>query len=62
MENCRECGGKCTPSQAYNNTLVSFDDFGGDAGQRGTTQSRIGPGKLVNCYKCNSCGHSFVPK
>lgn len=66
MENkrnqCRKCGGIDTPSKAFNNTLISFDDFGEDAGQHGTTMSRQGLAKLVDCIKCESCGHSWIPK
>ena len=64
MENkrnqCRVCGGEGKPSKAMLNTLVSFNDFGNDAGQRGTTQSRIGEANLVDCIKCSSCGHSWI--
>lgn len=59
---CRRCGGLLQDSKALVNTLVSFDDFGNDAGQRGTTQSRIGIARLVSCKKCTECGHSFVPE
>lgn len=57
---CRECGTKAELSKALLNTLVSFDDLGNDAGQRGTTQSRMGPAELVDCHKCPNCGHSFI--
>lgn len=58
---CRKCNSDCKFSKAFNNTLVCFDDFGNDAGNRGTTQSRVGKAILVDCYKCVNCGHSFIP-
>lgn len=58
---CKKCNGQCKPSQALNNSLVSSNDFGNDSNSRGTTQSRLGEAKLVDCEKCTNCGHSFVP-
>lgn len=57
---CRECGGETKDSKVLVNSLVSFNDFGGDAGKRGTTQSRVGTAKLQNCKKCVDCGHSYI--
>ena len=62
MKTCRKCNGECKPSKALLNQLVSFDDFENDAGNIGTTQSRVGEAKLVDCYKCENCGHSFIPE
>ena len=56
---CKKCGGSMKPSKALENTLVSSDDFGGDANQRGSTQSRSGTAILVDCLKCDACGHSI---
>ena len=56
-----KCGGIGKHSKALLNTLVSFSDFGNDAGKRGTTQSRVGKAKMVDCIKCQTCGHSWVP-
>jgi hypothetical protein len=65
MENkrnqCKKCGGEGKPSKALNNTIVYYDDFGKDAGSRGTTGSRQGTAQLVDCIKCKSCGHSWIP-
>ena len=47
-------------STAYINTIVSFDDFGNDAGERGTTVSRCGPVKIIKVRKCSACGHSHT--
>lgn len=58
---CKKCGGHAKPSKGLLNTLLSHSDFGGDAGLRGTTQTRNGPAELVDCLKCESCGHSWVP-
>lgn len=59
-EICFKCGGDTQKGQALDNTWVGFDDFGGDAGQPGTTISKVGPPNLINCHKCKSCGHSFT--
>lgn len=57
---CFVCGGLMQNGEALQNTLVSFDDFGNDAGQRGTTQSRVGEPKILQVRKCSSCGHSHT--
>lgn len=62
MENCNKCNGNAKPSKALLNQLVSFNDFGNDAGSRGTTQSRSGKAELVDCLKCTDCGHSWIPE
>ena len=56
---CFKCGGSMKPSKALVNTIVSFDDFGNDAGQSGTTLSPVGKPKLINVNKCSCCGHSY---
>ena len=57
---CFICGGLMTDGKAFDNTYVSFDDFGNDAGKRGSTQSKVGPAKIVNVRKCTECGHSHT--
>lgn len=57
---CFNCGGLMKGGQALDNTLISYDDFGGDAGNRGTTQSKDGEAKLIKVRKCQSCGHSHT--
>ena len=57
---CYVCGGLMTDGEALDNTLISYDDFGGDAGNRGTTQSKDGEAKLIKVRKCQSCGHSHT--
>ena len=56
---CFKCGGSMKPSKSFLNEMVSFDDFGNDAGERGTTQSPVGEPKLINVNKCSCCGHSY---
>ena len=53
---CPKDGATMLPSKAIKNTLVGFDDFGGDAGQPGSTVSRSGPAIMVDCIKCPKCG------
>ena len=57
---CFKCGGDIGEGQALDNTWVGSDDFGGDAGQRGTTISKIGPPIMKKVCKCIFCGHSFT--
>ena len=56
---CFKCGGIVSNGEVLQNTLITFDDFEGDAGSKGTTQSRVGIAKKVSCRKCINCGHSF---
>jgi len=46
--------------EALDNTYVYYDDFGGDAGQPGTTGSKQGPAKIIQVRKCQTCGHSHT--
>lgn len=57
---CFVCGGLMKDSTAFQNTLVSSDDFGNDTGQRGTTQLRVGEAKQIKVRKCIICGHSHT--
>lgn len=57
---CFECGGLMKDGVAFDNTWISSDDFGNDAGQRGTTMSKIGPAKQIKVRKCTVCGHSHT--
>lgn len=59
MKICIKCGGELKPSKAFLDTFTVSDDFGRDKGGIGTTSSQNGPAKLVNCLKCNKCGHSI---
>lgn len=55
---CTRCGKIMGTGIAIQQTWVGSDDFGGDYGQSGTTWSAGGPGKVIDCLKCKSCGHS----
>ena len=57
---CFVCGGLMKDGQALNNTYVSFDDFGNDAGRRGTTQEKSGTPVVKQVRKCSACGHSHT--
>lgn len=57
---CNKCGKLAKASKVLINKLIGFDDFGNDAGQRGTTMSRRGKAKLHSCMKCSNCGHSWI--
>lgn len=57
---CFVCGGLMKDGQALDNTVVCFDDFGGDAFSRGSTCSKIGQPVMKQVRKCTSCGHSHT--
>jgi hypothetical protein len=57
---CFECGGLMHSGFAYDNGWISFDDFGGDAGEVGTTMSKSGTAVLKKVRKCQACGHSHT--
>ena len=57
-EGCRRCGGAMLPGAAMTSTYTGAPDFpGGECG----TLSPGGPGRMVECMKCASCGHSVLP-
>ena len=60
-DRCRRCGGPMLPGIAGEVVKLGSDDFGGDAGEPGTTLQDIGTGRPVRCLKCASCGHSVTP-
>lgn len=55
---CRRCGGKMKPSKAIEQTWRGSADF---PGMEVVTMSPGGPGRLVDCLKCECCGHSVTP-
>lgn len=60
---CYKCNTLMKQGQALESTLVGFPDFPGDPYP--VTVSPGGPGRLVECLKCPTCGHStypFIPK
>lgn len=60
---CQKCNSIAKPSKAHLNTLVTFKDFHDDNDNDivGRTQSRHGSAILIDCLKCDNCGHSWIP-
>lgn len=54
---CKCCGGAMAPGQALEQTFAGIPDFPGGAV---VTMSPRGPGKLVDCMKCENCGWSVM--
>lgn len=52
---CRKCNGLMQPSKAIDQTYTGSPDFIGGAV---VTMSPGGPGRLVDCMKCEACGWS----
>jgi|JI10StandDraft_1071094.scaffolds.fasta_scaffold75190_1 hypothetical protein len=48
MKKCRICGGNCKPSKG----LVNYHNIQGNKPEFET--------KLIPCFKCIKCGHSFT--
>ena len=57
-EGCRKCGGEMKPSKAIAQTFTGLPDF---PGKEVVTISPGGPGRLIDCRKCEKCGHSVTP-
>ena len=58
MDNiCRKCFGKMKPGKAIQQTYTGYPDFPNCAV---VTLSPGGPGRLVDCDKCEKCGHSVA--
>ena len=55
---CQKCGGEMWPGKAMAQTLVGIPDFPGD--DHAVTLSPGGPGRLVDCMKCDRCGWSVT--
>ncbi|MEM1055151.1 MAG: hypothetical protein AAGI52_06465 [Bacteroidota bacterium] len=55
---CPRCGDTMGDGVAIENALQSSEDFGGDAGEPGTTMSMVGTGRRMACRKCGACGYS----
>jgi hypothetical protein len=53
IEQCRKCGGEMKPGVATQQTWTGTPDFPGEAI---VTMSPGGPGRLIACMKCASCG------
>ena len=52
---CRRCGGQMKPSKAIAQTWTGQPEWPGDTI---CTMSPGGPGRLIDCLKCEKCGHS----
>ena len=58
-DTCRKCAGQMRPGKAIAQTFsAGMPDFPGDT--HGMTISPGGPGKLVDCLKCEACGWSVT--
>ncbi len=56
--NCKKCGSKMKPGKAIDQTYTDgTPDFAGDT--YSITMSAGGPGRLVDCMKCEACGWSI---
>lgn len=53
---CPKCGGTMRPGKAMGQTFTGLPDFDGDTSP--VTLSPGGPGVLIDCVKCDACGHS----
>ena len=55
---CRKCGAEMQPGKTLVQTLTGIGDFRDR--DEPVTLSPGGPGKLVDCWKCVSCGWSVT--
>lgn len=56
---CRKCGGRMLPGIAMDQTYVGgVPDFSGDT--HASTFHAGGPGKIIECMKCENCGWSVT--
>lgn len=58
MATCHKCGGVMKSGQAIAPTLTGIGDFHID--DAGVTLSVGGPGRLIDCLKCEDCGRSVT--
>lgn len=56
---CRRCGGKCYPSKALFNPLCGTPGFP-DGILPGATLAPAADAVMIDCLKCEACGHSFT--
>jgi len=56
---CKNCGGKCVPGRALNNPVCGSPEFC-DGDMRGATLAPAADAMMVDCVKCEKCGHSFI--
>ena len=55
---CPKCGGKLNEGQALLDIMTGTPDFPGD--DYVCTVSPSGKAKLVDCWKCETCGYSVT--
>ena len=53
---CRRCGGAMLPGKAIAQTFGGKPEWPGDTIY---TMSPEGPGRLIECLKCEKCGYSI---
>lgn len=58
LATCRQCGGAMLPGIALAQTVTGSPDFVGDDAV--VTLSPGGPGRMVDCLKCENCGWSVT--
>ncbi len=58
MHKCKKCNGDMHPGKAIAQTLTGMPDFPGD--RSAVTLSAGGPGVLIDCLKCSTCGWSMT--
>jgi NMD protein affecting ribosome stability and mRNA decay len=51
MVTCKKCGGKCKPSKALVNRVISSE-----------FERNFQIASFIDVEKCVKCGHSFIPK
>lgn len=56
---CYRCGGEMKPGKAIEQTYSGSPDFIGGAV---VTMSPGGKGRLIDCLKCEKCGHSVTSR
>jgi hypothetical protein len=57
IQQCKKCGADMQPGVAMGQTMTGIPDFiGGEV----CTVSPGGPGKLIECSKCQECGWSVT--
>lgn len=54
---CRHCGGQMKPSKAIAQTWAGQPEWEGDTIY---TMSPSGPGRMIDCMKCEKCGYSVT--
>ena len=55
---CKKCNGKMKPGKAMQQTYTGIGDFNDNDDV--CTVSPGGPGKLIDCLKCEDCGWSVT--